>query len=309
MKRKALGRGLRSLIPQAPPRTAKEAPPQENPDPTSKSRGLLQLDLDRIQPNQGQPRRAFAQEPLEELASSIKREGVLQPVIVRSIGEGQYQLIAGERRWRAAQIAGLLKIPALVRETDAQHVLELALIENLQREDLNPIEEATAFKSLIDDLGLTQQEVAQRVGKQRATVSNMLRLLELPPAIKDKIQAGVITTGHAKALASIANPELQVRIADRIARDGLSVREVEALAKRVVEQRSALPTRQPVQRDPNVVAAEETLQREFGTKVTIVQGKKGGRIELHFFSTEEMERVYELLLDAAKSSQKNRLQT
>ena len=229
----------------------------------------------------------------------------MQPVIVRSVGDGQYQLIAGERRWRAAQIAGVLKIPALVREVEDQRVLELALIENLQREDLTPIESASAFRTLIDDLELTQQEVAQRVGKQRATVSNMLRLLDLPPSVKDKIQSGAVTTGHAKALASMSNPEMQVRMADRIARDGLSVREVEALAKRMVDQPGSTSERKLVPRDPNITAAEEALQRELGTKVSIVQGKKGGRIELHFFGMEEMERVYQLILNAAKSSQKN----
>ncbi len=216
------------------------------------------------------------------------------------MGDGQYQLIAGERRWRAAQIAGVLKIPALVREVEDQRMLELALIENLQREDLSPIESASAFRTLIDDLGLTQQEVAQRVGKQRATVSNMLRLLDLPPSVKDKIQSGAIKTGHAKALASMGSPEMQVRIADRIARDGLSVREVEVLAKRMDDQPGSTSQRKPVPRDPNITAAEEALQRELGTKVSIVQGKKGGRIELHFFGPEEMERVYQLILSAAK---------
>ena len=224
----------------------------------------------------------------------------MQPVIVRSMGDGEYQLIAGERRWRAAQIAGVLKIPALVREVEDKRLLELALIENLQREDLSPIESASAFRTLIDDLGLTQQEVAQRVGKQRATVSNMLRLLDLPPAVKDKIQSGAVTTGHAKALASMSNPEMQVRIADRIAREGLSVREVEVLAKRMADPPGSTSERKPAPRDPNITAAEEALQRELGTKVSIVQGKKGGRIELHFFGLEEMERVYQLILSAAK---------
>jgi ParB family chromosome partitioning protein len=307
MKRKALGRGLRSLIPQAPPRTPEEAKQMQDPGP--KSRGLLQLDLDRILPNREQPRRGFDQESLEELASSIKREGILQPVIVRSVGDGQYQLIAGERRWRAAQIAGVLKIPALVREAEDRQVLELALIENLQREDLNPIESASAFRALIEDLGLTQQEVAQRVGKQRATVSNMLRLLDLPPGVKDKIQSGAVTTGHAKALASMNNPEMQVRIAERIAREGMSVREVEALAKRMVDHPGPTAERKPVPVDPNITAAEEALQRELGTKVSIVQGKKGGRIELHFFGPEEMERVYQLILNAAKSPKNADVQT
>ena len=193
----------------------------------------------------------------------------------------------------------MLKIPALVREAEDQRLLELALIENLQREDLNPIESASAFRTLIDDLGLTQQELAQRVGKQRATISNLLRLLDLPPAVKDKIQSGTVTTGHAKALASMSSPELQIRMADRIAREGLSVREVEMLVKHMAGQPGSTTERKPVPRDPNITAAEETLQRELGTKVSITQGKKGGRLELYFYSEEELERVYQLVLVAA----------
>jgi ParB family chromosome partitioning protein len=251
----------------------------------------------------------FDQVSLEELAASMKREGVLQPIIVRPVGDGQYELIAGERRWRAAQIAGLLKIPALVREVDSDRVLEMTLIENLQREDLNPIESASAFRALIDDLGLTQQEVAQRIGKQRATVSNMLRLLDLPGPVKQKLRDGSVSTGHAKAIASLGTPQLQVRVADRIAREGLSVRETERLVKRMTDPPSTSVKRQTASRDPNIVAAEEKLQTALGTKVSIVQGKKGGRIELHFYSSEEMERVYQVLLEAAKSPQKDIVQT
>jgi ParB family chromosome partitioning protein len=283
---------------------------QPSPDPGARtSRGLLQLDLDRIRPNTEQPRRVFDQVSLEELAASMKREGVLQPIIVRPVGDGQYELIAGERRWRAAQIAGLLKIPALVREVDSDRVLEMTLIENLQREDLNPIESASAFRALIDDLGLTQQEVAQRIGKQRATVSNMLRLLDLPGPVKQKLRDGSVSTGHAKAIASLGTPQLQVRVADRIAREGLSVRETERLVKRMTDPPSTSVKRQTASRDPNIVAAEEKLQTALGTKVSIVQGKKGGRIELHFYSSEEMERVYQVVLEAAKSPQKDIVQT
>jgi len=295
MKRKALGRGLRSLIPQAPTQTPT--------DPGTKtSRGLLQLDLDRIRPNREQPRREFDQESLQELAASMAAEGVLQPVIVRPVGEGHYELIAGERRWRAAQIAGLLKVPALVREVDDTRVLEMALIENIQREDLNAIESASAFRTLIDDLGLTQQDLADRVGKQRATISNMLRLLDLPGSVKQKLRDGSVTTGHAKAILSLESPQLQIRLADRVAREGLSVREVEKLAKRM-SQPAVAAKANPTPRDPNVVSAEESLQSALGTKVSITQGKKGGRIEVHFFSGEEMERVYQLLMKVAESPQ------
>ena len=307
MKRKALGRGLRSLIPQAPAQkpTREKSPPaavQPPADPGTKtSRGLLQLDLDRIRPNREQPRREFDQESLQELAASMAAEGVLQPVIVRPVGEGHYELIAGERRWRAAQIAGLLKVPALVREVNDTRVLEMALIENIQREDLNVIDAASAFRTLIDDLGLTQQDVADRVGKQRATISNMLRLLDLPGSVKQKLRDGSLTTGHAKAILSLESPQLQIRLADRVVREGLSVREVEKLSKRM-SQPVVAGKANPTPRDPNVVSAEESLQSALGTKVSITQGKKGGRIEVHFFSSDEMERVYQLLMKVAQSS-------
>jgi len=233
----------------------------------------------------------------------MEAEGVLQPVIVRPVGPDEYELIAGERRWRAAQIAGLLKIPALVRDVDDRRVLEMALIENIQREDLNPIDAASAFRTLVDDLGMTQQEVAERVGKQRATISNMLRLLDLPQQVKVKIREGSVSTGHAKVIASLGNADLQVRLAERIAREGLTVRATEKLVKRMNATPGEGAERKSAVRDPNVVHAEERLQRALGTKVSIAQGKKGGRIELHFYSGEELARVYQILLQAAKNSQ------
>jgi len=265
------------------------------------NRGLLHLDLDRIRPNTDQPRREFDQASLEELAASMQAEGVLQPVIVRPLGDGQFELIAGERRWRAAQIARLLKIPAIVKEVEGSRKLEMALVENIQREDLNVIEAATAFRSLIEDLGLTHQEVADRVGKQRATITNMLRLLDLPGPVKNKLREGSITAAHAKALAVLETPQLQIRLADRVARDGLSVRETERLVKRLGKESGPIRTAEPVKRDPNVVAAEESLQRALGTKVSISQSKNGGRIELHFSSQDEMERVYQLILKGSKT--------
>ena len=295
MKRRALGKGLRSLIPEKPPSLLPKPAARE----TKESGGLLLLDLDKIHPNLAQPRQRFDDNALEELARSIKREGILQPVIVRPDKNDEYELIAGERRWRAAQLAGLLKLPALVREVGKEQVLELALIENLQREDLDPIEEASAYATLINDLGLTQQEVAQRVGKHRATVANALRLLSLPDEVQKLIQQGQLSAGHAKALASLAGATLQVELAQRIVKGGLSVRESESLVSRSTRTESA-EARQAAERDPNVVAAERTLQSAVGTKVRILQSKKGGRIELHFYSGEEMERVYELILGAVR---------
>jgi len=238
---------------------------------------------------------------LEELAQSMRLQGVLQPVIVRTVEDGGYELVAGERRWRAAQLAGLLKIPAVVKEVSDDRVLEIALIENLQREELNPIEEAGAYQTLLNELNLTQQEIADRVGKQRATVANTLRLLNLPPEIQGLVKTGRLSAGHAKALASVPDAKEQIELARRIAGDGLSVRQAEAIAARI-SKRAARARKKPAPRDPNVEAAEEALQRALRTRVRIVQGRKGGRLEIHFFGDEELQRVYDLVLEAARKS-------
>ena len=231
----------------------------------------------------------------------MKAEGVLQPVVVRPAEGDSYELIAGERRWRAAQIAGLLRIPAVVREASDDHLLQLALIENLQREELSPLEEAHAFQTLIDDLGLSQQEVADRVGKQRATIANTLRLLSLPKEVQDLLGTGGLSAGHAKALAGLTDSAAQVELARRIVREGLSVRAVEALLKRPAKT-ARRPRAQSEARDPNVLAAEERLQSAVGTRVRIVQNRAGsGRLELHFFSAEELERVFDIVLRGTRT--------
>lgn len=226
---------------------------------------------------------------------------MLQPVVVRAAGDGEFELIAGERRWRAAQLAGLLKIPAVVREVSDDRLLEVALIENIQREELNPIEEAAAYQALIDELDLTQDEVARRVGKGRPTVANALRLLNLPKDLQQMITLGQLSAGHAKVLASLSNAELQRSLADRAIREGLSVRQLELLASRAARATPARAGSRVKVRDPNVVAAEEALQRSLGTKVRIVPGRKGGRLELHYFSDEELERLFQLLRGTRKT--------
>jgi ParB family chromosome partitioning protein len=284
-----LGRGLRSLIPAPPPGTTA---PDDDPAPRSRNGGLRQIDIDQISPNRAQPRTRFAPERLDELARSIKTQGLLQPIVVRPGAGGKYELIAGERRWRAAQIAGLLKISAVVRETEDEQLLELALIENLQRDDLDPIEQAKAFQTLIDELDLTQQDVAERVGKPRTTVANALRLLNLPVQVQELIQDGKLSAGHAKALMALANSAGQLELARRIVSEGLTVRAVEALVRRPESETGAVKGT-PEPRDPNVIAAEQQLQQALGTKVRIIQRQSGaGRLEVHFYSGEELERVF-----------------
>jgi ParB family chromosome partitioning protein len=310
MKRKALGKGLRSLIPEAPARAPAPTPgpePEAAPkaEPRQARTGLRQVDIDLIRPNRQQPRETFDDEALESLAGSLKRRGVLQPVVLRPVEDGHYELVAGERRWRAAQRAGLHKIPAVVREVPDELLLETALIENIQRENLNPIEEAQAYRTLIDELGLTQQEVAQRVGKQRTTVTNSLRLLTLAKAVQQMLRKGEIGMGHARALVSLEDRKLQREIAARAAKEGLSVRQVETMVARLIKKgASSRPLATP-KRDPNVVAAEEALQKAIGSKVRIIQNKKEqGRLELHFFSGEELNRIYDMVLGAARSADK-----
>ncbi len=292
MKRKALGKGLRSLIPEAPPRTTRPVTIA-----VPRAEGLVQVDIDQIHPNPRQPREHFDQELLQELARSLKNQGVLQPVVVRPRGDGEYELVAGERRWRAAQLAGILKLPAVVKEVSDNQLLELALIENLQRQELNPLETAGAYQMLVDDLDLSQQEVADRVGKQRSTITNALRLLNLPREVQELIRDGQLSAGHAKALAAVTNTKAQIDLARRFADEGVSVRQAEALVTRTRSSRSTSGPATPVERDPNVVAAEERLQQALGTRTRIVhQGNKGGgRVEIEFHSADELERLFDLL--------------
>lgn len=304
-KRKALGKGLRSLIPEAPPQAkpSKPAAPPAIAGAAARTAarvesGVREFDLDRIHPNPRQPRQQFDQEALAQLAESLRRQGLLQPVVVRPRDDGDYELVAGERRWRAAQLAGLMRVPALVRDVDDARMLELALIENIQREELNPIETAQAYQTLMDDLGMTQQEIAERLGKPRSSVANATRLLNLVPQVQRMVVEGKISAGHAKPLVAVSDPRRQREIADQIVAKQLTVRQTEALTAGSTE--SAKSKRSEV--DPNVAAAEEALQRAVGTRVRIVQkaNGKGGRIELHVFSSEEMDRLYQLLLDGAR---------
>ena len=262
----------------------------------AKSEGLREIDIDRIVPNTQQPRKNFAEEALNELADSIRVHGVIQPIVVQALPDNFFQIIAGERRWRAAQRAGLMRLPAVVRESSLDSSLEIALIENLQREDLNPMEEAQAYEKLIAEFGLTQEEVARRVGKSRVSITNMLRLLRLPPEVQQWISENRLTTGHAKALLSLADLASVVEVAKKIIQGGISVRQAEMLVARHGKEREEAEDGPAV--DPNVKAAIHALEQAIGTKVTISEHSGKGTIELHFFSTEEMHRLYDGLMRA-----------
>ena len=277
-KRPALGRGLRALIPDVPP----PAPRADTP---------TEVDLDLIEPNRHQPRRIMDDAKLEELAQSIRGSGIIQPIVVRRRGEGAYEIVAGERRWRAAQRAGLLKVPVVVRDVPDDKRLELALIENVQREDLSPIEEARAYRRLADEFGLTQEEIARAVGKDRATVANYQRLLALAAEVQADVAAGALSMGHARALVALPDAAAQRRAARDVRARGLSVREAELLVKR----RLAPPAPPPPGPDPHTKAAAERLRVALGTGVEIVRRRRGGRIEIHFRSEEELQRLFERL--------------
>jgi ParB family chromosome partitioning protein len=294
MKRKALGKGLSSLIPSSIVKIPAPMAPITATRPTE-----LRLEVSQIRPNPRQPRRTFDDVGLDELANSMRKEGLLQPVVVRPLPAGRFELIAGERRWRAAQRAGIHQIPAVVRDVPDDKLLELALIENLQREELNPIEEAEAYRILVDDLELTQNEVAERVGKQRTTVANALRLLNLPELVKDMVRTRQLSMGHARALLALEDASAIESLARRVVAEGLSVREVESTAKRPAgtKPRPGRPTKSI---DPNVAAAESTLQRVVGTKVRILGNGTVGRVEIHYHSAGELDRVYRMIVEAGK---------
>ena len=280
-QRKALGRGLSALL----------------GTPERESEELREIDINRIIPNAQQPRKNFDEDGLNELADSIRAHGVIQPIVVQALPDSFFQIIAGERRWRASQRAGLVRMPAVIREVGKESSLEIALIENLQREDLNPIEEALAFEKLIVDLGLTQEEVASRVGKSRATITNILRLLRLPREVQEWIGESKLSTGHAKALLSLPEPGAILDAARKIIQGTLSVRQAEALVSRYLKNGAKKDSAgEDSVLDPNVTAAIHALELALGTKVTIQENGGKGRIELHFFSFEEMNRLYEGLI-------------
>jgi ParB family transcriptional regulator, chromosome partitioning protein len=311
MPRNALGRGLGALIrepePQVPAKPAEDDRQKSVGAPTSAgaaaaaapamspaSSGPLHIDIDLIEPSPYQPRTRFREEALEELARSIQSSGIIQPLVVRQIGK-RYQLIAGERRWRAGQLAGLKSVPAIVRQVPDELALEMTLVENIQREDLNAIEQARAFERLMAEFHATQEVVAERTGKDRATVANAIRLLKLEPTIQDWIEEGKLTAGHGRALLAVADAPLRMRYAQRAARGGLTVRQIERLASRrargaKIQAESAV--------DPNIREAIEELQRHLGTKVILRQKTKvrPGQLVLEYYDDAQLMGIYDRLL-------------
>ncbi len=286
MPRQTLGRGLSALLGEEKP-IASEA-------------SSLEIDIDLIEPNPEQPRTRFAEVNLEELAQSIRANGVVQPIVVRKFG-GRYQIVAGERRWRAAQRAELRRIPAVVKEVSDEKLLELALVENIQRQELNPIEEAKAYRKLIDTIGLTQEMVAEQVGKERSVVTTSLRLLRLPGEIQRVIEEGGLSAGHGRALLMVDDPKTQRIVANSAVDHGWSVRETEKAVKRIASNPSEESKAKNAIRsvDANVKAAETKLMRTLNTNVKILQGKKGagGKIEIEYYSTDDLDRIYQCIIN------------
>lgn len=290
-KRKVLGRGLSALIPDVP-----EAPAASS-EGAAPAGDAVELAVDRLEPNPFQPRLVMDPARLDELTASIRASGIVQPILVRRIGE-RYQIVAGERRWRAAQAAGLATVPVTVRAVPDDQLLELAIVENIQRQELNAMEEAQAFQRLQDELHLTQEEIARRVGRERSTIANTLRLLRLPRELRELVAQGKLDAGHARALLALEREEDQLTLGREAARKGLSVREVE---RRVALLRAPqAEARQGSRNDANTRAAEERLRAALGTRVEIARRGKGGQIRVAYANEAELNRIYDLLLRLGK---------
>jgi len=272
-ERRGLGKGLEALIPSAP--------------------GVNEVAVDSIVPNPMQPRQMLDQEALEELATSIREQGVVQPLVVTEV-EGGYQLLVGERRWRAARLAGLDVVPVVVRDVSPQQMLELALVENLQREDLNPLETASAYNHLLEEFGMTQQQVADKVGKSRVTVTNTLRLLKLPAEVKEALLQGKITEGHARTMLSLRSEKAQLQVLRAVLKSGLSVRQTEEMVRRLTEEPRPKPS--PDRKPAELKALEDEFRQALGTKVNLTRGSKGGRLVIYFYSEEELQGIYDLIV-------------
>nr|WP_294571850.1 ParB/RepB/Spo0J family partition protein [uncultured Romboutsia sp.] len=278
-----LGRGLSALIPDISTEIDKK--------------DIITIDLKNIYPNQDQPRRVFDEEKIKILSESIKNYGVLQPIVLKPDDKGKYMIIAGERRYRASKLARKRDIPAVIKDIPMKDIMEIALIENLQREELNPIEEALAYRSLIKNYEVTQEEISEAVGKSRPHITNTLRLLNLPKQIMDMIDQGHITAGHGKALLRVTNESLQLELANKVIAEELSVRATEALAKKICEENIKEMPKKTKEKDVFIVDVEEKLRNIFGTKVNISKGKKKGKIEIEYYNEDDLNNIVSMLLE------------
>jgi len=278
-----LGRGLSALIPDISTEIDKK--------------DIITIDLKNIYPNQDQPRRVFDEEKIKILSESIKNYGVLQPIVLKPDDKGKYMIIAGERRYRASKLARKSDIPAVIKDIPMKDIMEIALIENLQREELNPIEEALAYRSLIKNYEVTQEEISEAVGKSRPHITNTLRLLNLPQNIMDMIDQGQITAGHGKALLRVTDEKLQLELANKVIAEELSVRATEALAKKICEDNVKEIPKKSKEKDVFIVDVEEKLRNIFGTKVNISKGKKKGKIEIEYYNEDDLNNIVSMLLE------------
>ncbi len=289
-KKRGLGRGLDALLGGAQSEQIKQEQTTTTvPDVAGEPHSLP---VDRIERGRYQPRRVFDEDRLRELADSIAAQGMVQPIVVRSVEADRYEIIAGERRWRAAQLAGLDEVPVVIKQVDDQAAMAMALIENIQRDDLNPLEEASALHRLLNEFDLTHQQVAQAVGKSRTTVTNLIRLLDLDPAVKELVEQGALEMGHARALLALKDPALQAQAAMEVARKGLSVRETEALVRKLSAEPKEKPRQEAVAEDPDIRRLVEDLTDRLGARVALKQGAGGkGRLEISYNSLDELEGI------------------
>jgi ParB family transcriptional regulator, chromosome partitioning protein len=288
-RKTGLGKGLSALIPD----TLVEWKDERHTNAPKVQAGLAEIPVNAITPNPHQPRSVMDEAALRELADSIREHGLIQPLIVTQAANG-YQIIAGERRWRAAQLAGLTTVPVVVKEAAPQQMLELALVENLQRADLNVLEEAAAFKQLMDEFGLTQDQVARRVGKSRAAVGNAVRLLKLPQPVKARLADGAITEGHARALMSLENEALMLKALAAVTRNAMSVRQTEEMVRRSLAGPKAKAKKAALSAETRAV--EDRFRRALGTKVNLFKSRKGGKVVIHFYSDEEFDAIYRRII-------------
>jgi ParB family chromosome partitioning protein len=294
-RRKALGKGLHSLLPT---RSTAPVPDPGTGAPTADG-DVQRLPIDHVTPNPNQPRRDFDEAALLELSQSIEREGIIQPIIVRRVAAHEYQIIAGERRWRSAKLAGLQQVPVIVRTADDQQVLELAIVENIQREDLNPIELAIAFQRMATELGLSHDQIGQKTGKERTTITNSVRLLHLPDDLQAMVASRQLSAGHARALLKFEDQQLQRDVAQRCIKEGWSVRQIEDFTRPKASPDKTKAKQPEAPTDPNVKFALSELERILGTKVRIIESRGGkGRIEIEYYSPDDLSRIYDLIVES-----------